>query len=134
GLAGASVAAALRRMAPSQETAPPAVPPQLRGAVGSRHSEPSSYAAIHGDVPILFMTPWPVGSHAYHSIQLTECARLGGNAMGALDGKSVVITGGASGMGRSTAILAPKQGASVLLVDLNEAGLADACAEVQAAG
>lgn len=40
-----------------------------------------------------------------------------------LRGKKVIITGAASGMGRSLAQLAVEQGATVALLDINEAGL-----------
>ena len=40
-----------------------------------------------------------------------------------LEGKIVLITGAASGIGRATAILCAEMGAKVLLVDLNEKGL-----------
>jgi NAD(P)-dependent dehydrogenase (short-subunit alcohol dehydrogenase family) len=42
--------------------------------------------------------------------------------MGRLEGKVAVITGAASGMGRATAILFAREGAHVLLADLNAAG------------
>jgi NAD(P)-dependent dehydrogenase (short-subunit alcohol dehydrogenase family) len=42
--------------------------------------------------------------------------------MGKLQGKVAVITGGASGMGRATAIRFAKEGASVVLADLNAEG------------
>lgn len=40
-----------------------------------------------------------------------------------LEGKTVLITGAASGIGRATAIQCAEMGAKVILVDLNEAGL-----------
>ncbi len=54
--------------------------------------------------------------------------------MGKLDGKVAVITGAASGMGRATAILFAKEGASVVLTDLNSQGGKTAVAECAAAG
>jgi len=42
--------------------------------------------------------------------------------MGALQGKVAIITGAASGMGKATAILFAREGAHVVLADLNAAG------------
>jgi NAD(P)-dependent dehydrogenase (short-subunit alcohol dehydrogenase family) len=41
---------------------------------------------------------------------------------GALEGKVSIITGGASGMGRSTALLFAREGAAVVVSDVNDAG------------
>jgi NAD(P)-dependent dehydrogenase (short-subunit alcohol dehydrogenase family) len=54
--------------------------------------------------------------------------------MGKLDGKVAVITGAASGMGRATALLFAKEGAAVVLTDLNSQGGETAVAECAAAG
>jgi len=54
--------------------------------------------------------------------------------MGKLDGKVAVITGAASGMGRATAIRFAKEGAAVVLTDLNSQGGETAVAECAAAG
>ena len=54
--------------------------------------------------------------------------------MGKLNGKVAVITGAASGMGRATALLFVKEGASVVLTDLNSRGGEDAVSECAAAG
>ena len=43
------------------------------------------------------------------------------SAEGRLAGKSAVITGGASGMGRSTVMRFLREGASVVVADFNEA-------------
>jgi NAD(P)-dependent dehydrogenase (short-subunit alcohol dehydrogenase family) len=51
-----------------------------------------------------------------------------------LDGRSAIITGAASGIGRAAAILFAKAGASVTLVDRNAKGGADTLAEVHAGG
>jgi len=46
-----------------------------------------------------------------------------------LVGKKIVISGGASGIGRELAILASKLGAGILLLDINEEGLQQTAAE-----
>ncbi|MEZ5560687.1 MAG: SDR family NAD(P)-dependent oxidoreductase [Pseudomonadales bacterium] len=53
--------------------------------------------------------------------------------MGLLDGKRLVITGAASGIGRATSILAAAEGASVVAVDMAE-GVADTVATIEQAG
>jgi NAD(P)-dependent dehydrogenase (short-subunit alcohol dehydrogenase family) len=45
------------------------------------------------------------------------------------DGKSVIVTGGASGIGRATALRLAEEGGRVLAVDLDAAGLASLAAE-----
>ena len=40
-----------------------------------------------------------------------------------LEGKNIIITGAASGIGRETALLCQKLGANLLLLDLNQQGL-----------
>ena len=54
--------------------------------------------------------------------------------MGRFDGKSTLITGAASGMGRACAQLFASEGASVFGVDVNEAGLAETAQLVTGAG
>lgn len=54
--------------------------------------------------------------------------------MGKLQGKVAVITGAASGMGRATALRFAKEGAAVVLTDLNAQGGETAVAECAAAG
>jgi NAD(P)-dependent dehydrogenase (short-subunit alcohol dehydrogenase family) len=54
--------------------------------------------------------------------------------MGRLDNKVVVITGGASGMGRAMGVRFVSEGASVVLADLNEKGGAEVVRECGAAG
>lgn len=44
-----------------------------------------------------------------------------------LEGKTILITGAASGIGRATAIQCAGMGAKVILVDLNENGLKETC-------
>jgi NAD(P)-dependent dehydrogenase (short-subunit alcohol dehydrogenase family) len=54
--------------------------------------------------------------------------------MGRLDGKVVVITGAASGMGRATAVRFAGEGAAVVIADLNEEGGAAAVRECKENG
>ena len=48
--------------------------------------------------------------------------------------KTVIITGGASGMGRRSAECYTAEGANVVLADINEAALIELCAEINAKG
>jgi len=50
------------------------------------------------------------------------------------DGQVVVITGGAGGIGRATAVRLASEGARVVLVDISAAGLKDSVAAVERAG
>lgn len=52
----------------------------------------------------------------------------------ALDGRTGVVTGAASGIGRETAIVLARAGANVAICDVNEAGLAETAALAAAAG
>ncbi len=54
--------------------------------------------------------------------------------MGKLDGKVAVITGAASGMGRATAIRFAKEGAAIVVADLNAQGGEEVVGEIAAAG
>ncbi len=47
-----------------------------------------------------------------------------------LDGKVAIITGGAGGIGRAAATKFVAEGASVLLSDIDEQGLQEACEEI----
>ncbi|NMO03232.1 SDR family oxidoreductase [Gordonia sp. TBRC 11910] len=53
---------------------------------------------------------------------------------GLLDGKAVLITGAAGGIGRASALLAAAEGARLILSDLSADGLADTVDAVRAAG
>ena len=47
-----------------------------------------------------------------------------------LESKRILITGGASGIGKATALLCAQMGADVVLVDLNEQGLKQTAEEI----
>lgn len=52
------------------------------------------------------------------------------NSPFSLDNKTILITGGASGIGKATALLCAQMGADVILVDLNEQGLQQTAQEI----
>ena len=54
--------------------------------------------------------------------------------MGRIDGKIAIITGGGSGIGRETALLFAREGARVMVTDLDEAAGRNTAAEIAAAG
>jgi NAD(P)-dependent dehydrogenase (short-subunit alcohol dehydrogenase family) len=54
--------------------------------------------------------------------------------MGLLDGKGVLITGAASGIGRATALAASSEGARLVLCDVSEAEGGNLVAEIRAGG
>lgn len=51
-----------------------------------------------------------------------------------MQGRTIAITGAASGIGRSTALLCAERGAHLLLIDLDEAGLQDVAEEAERSG
>ncbi|MGD9039914.1 MAG: SDR family NAD(P)-dependent oxidoreductase, partial [Desulfobacteraceae bacterium] len=53
---------------------------------------------------------------------------------GRLDGKTAIITGAASGIGRATAILFARQDAKLALADINEKGLEETSKLVEGEG
>ena len=55
-------------------------------------------------------------------------------ASGRLRGKSAVITGGAKGIGRATAELFAREGARILISDVDAEGLSRLCEQLQAQG
>jgi NAD(P)-dependent dehydrogenase (short-subunit alcohol dehydrogenase family) len=54
--------------------------------------------------------------------------------MESLNGKVAVVTGGASGIGRALSLAFAREGARVVVADLDDAGMADTVAEVARAG
>jgi NAD(P)-dependent dehydrogenase (short-subunit alcohol dehydrogenase family) len=54
--------------------------------------------------------------------------------MGELDGKRALITGGASGIGRATALLFASEGARIAIADLNEDGGCDVVRQIRTSG
>lgn len=61
-------------------------------------------------------------------------ATLGAVPLTSLTDRTAVVTGGASGIGRALSLLFAREGAHVVVADLDEAGMADTVAEVSRAG
>jgi len=59
---------------------------------------------------------------------------LGERLMSEFSGRGVLITGGASGIGKATALLFGREQANVGVIDWNHAGAQDTAAEIQEAG
>ncbi|MGA0838641.1 MAG: SDR family NAD(P)-dependent oxidoreductase [Pseudomonadales bacterium] len=55
-------------------------------------------------------------------------------ASGLLTGKVAIVTGGGSGMGRASSLLFAREGAAVLVADVNDEGGAETVARIRAAG
>ena len=49
-------------------------------------------------------------------------------------GKTIIITGAASGIGRATALIFAREGANVVCTDVNEAGAKETAAQVNGKG
>jgi len=54
--------------------------------------------------------------------------------MGRLEGKVAIVTGGASGIGRASALRLAREGAKVLVADVNDTAGAETAAQIRAAG
>ena len=61
-------------------------------------------------------------------------ATLGAVPLTSLKDRTAVVTGGASGIGRALALLFAREGANVVVADLDEAGMAETVAGVSQAG
>jgi NAD(P)-dependent dehydrogenase (short-subunit alcohol dehydrogenase family) len=61
-------------------------------------------------------------------------ATLGAVPLTSLTDRTAVVTGGASGIGRALALLFAREGANVVVADLDEAGMAETVAGVSKAG
>src|SRR5258705_11427185 len=75
-------------------------------------------------------------STAYDAAQMTDNTRLGNTGAGRARhaGQVAIVTGAALGIGRATAIRLAAEGATVVACDVNEAGLAETVATIEAAG
>ena len=76
-----------------------------------------------------------MGGYNYLAIKnFNDKTFSGGNIMSRLAGKVAIITGSGSGMGREEAILFAKEGAKVVLTDINETAIQEVAAEIKANG
>src|SRR4029453_8795390 len=57
-----------------------------------------------------------------------------GTMAGILSGKAALVTGGASGIGRATALAMVREGARVVVADQSEGGAAETAALINSAG
>jgi NAD(P)-dependent dehydrogenase (short-subunit alcohol dehydrogenase family) len=62
------------------------------------------------------------------------CAGVEEKAVFRLDGKSAIVTGGGSGIGREISLMFARQGALVAVADINDEGAAGVAEEINAAG
>jgi len=65
---------------------------------------------------------------------LAKCARKRGGRVMMLEGKTIIVTGGASGIGRATCVLAAREGANVAIADINREMAEETAEMVKATG
>jgi len=77
------------------------------------------------------------GAQTSPPARLTGCttpAKHGAMDVTNLSGKTVLVTGAASGIGRETALAFARRGASLVIGDVNEAGLGETAEQIRALG